>query len=119
MTTTERSTKKADDDEGVDVMARRALDTITSASAEAGDRLAEATAGAEQVVRQADASLRRSSDQTLGIVGAFSVGAAFGLLIGGSNRVFIALALIPAALVAGVVLERIDRDGSTPLGSSG
>jgi hypothetical protein len=31
--------------------------------------------------------------------------------MGGSSRLLIAVALAPAALVAGVVLERLDHDG--------
>ena len=112
MATTGRSTKRAGDD--LDAMSRRVVETISSVSAEAGDRIADAAGGAEQVVRKADASLRKSSDQTLGMVGALSVGLAVGLLIGGSNRLLIAAALIPAALVAGVALERIDREARAP-----
>lgn len=89
---------------------QRVLDTVSEASAEARDQLTDAATTAEGAIRRANSSLHRSSDQTLTLVGAFSVGAALGLLIGGSSRFLIAFALAPAALVAGVVLERLDHD---------
>jgi hypothetical protein len=89
---------------------QRVLDTVSEASAEAVEQLGDAASTAEGAIRRANESLHRSSDQTLGLVGAFSVGTALGLLLGGSSRLLIALALAPAALVAGVVMERLDHD---------
>lgn len=92
---------------------QRVLDTVTEASSEAREQLASATTTAEGAIRRANTSLRASSDQTLTLVGALSVGTALGLLIGGSSRFLIAAALGPAALVAGVVVERLNHESRT------
>lgn len=89
--------------------AHRILDSIAEVSAEAGDHIVEAAGSAGVVVREADRTLRRSSDQTLGIIGGLSIGAALGLLAGGSSRFLITAALVPAILVAGAVIERLDQ----------
>ncbi len=85
------------------------LDTVGEVSVGAEARLERAAGQVGSGVGRANESLRRSSDQTLGIVGALSVGMAMGLLLAGANRLLTTAALIPAALVAGVALERADR----------
>ena len=110
MATTKRSTPVATEDDGADDTARRMMDTFAEASAEAGQRLADATGGARDVVGDADRMLRGSSDQTLGVIGALSLGFAGGLLVSGSNRLLIGAALAPAALVAAAIWDRLARD---------
>jgi hypothetical protein len=92
-----------------DDAARRILGTLAEASAEAGDRIVDAAGSAGVAVREADRTLRRSSDQTLGILGGLSIGTAVGLLAAGSSRFLVTAALVPAVFVAGAVLERIER----------
>ena len=82
-----------------------------------GERLVEVAGtagdvvrGAGEAVREADRTLRGSSDQVLGLVAALSVGMAIGFVASGASRLFVALSLIPAAMVAGVLAERMDRD---------
>jgi hypothetical protein len=88
--------------------ARRILGSLADLSAEAGDRVVDAAASAGVAVRDADRTLRRSSDQTLGFIGALSIGAAIGLFVAGSSRFLVAAALAPGFLVAGAVIERLD-----------
>lgn len=95
--------------QGIDDKARDVIDAIGEVSQDAGEHLAGAAPRVEDAMRRADETLRMSSDETLGIVGAFSVGVAIGLLLGGANRLLIAIALIPAAIVAGITIER--REG--------
>lgn len=104
------STSSATTERSADDMVRNLVGTLGEASAEAEERLTSVAGSTEAGVRKANASLRRSSDTTLGVVGAFSLGVATGLLLSGANRLLTLAALAPAALVAGVVLERIDRD---------
>ncbi|CAN5592298.1 hypothetical protein BH23CHL8_BH23CHL8_20980 [soil metagenome] len=87
----------------------RIADAVVDASADASERLSGVAGTAGEAFRDVDSQLRRSSDQTLAVVGAMSVGVALGLLAGGSNRLLVAAALIPAALVAGIAAERMDR----------
>jgi hypothetical protein len=103
---TERPAESAND------IIREALGTVSEAGAEVEGRLADAAAATEAGVRAANATLRDRSDLSLGLLGAFSVGMTTGLLLGGAHRLLIVASLIPAALVGGVVLERVDRPRS-------
>lgn len=84
-------------------------ETVNDRLSEVADTAGEVMRGAGEVVREADRTLRRSSDQVLGLVGALSVGLAIGLVFSGSSRLLVAASLIPAAMVAGVLAERMDR----------
>jgi hypothetical protein len=108
MATTNRSTPVATD--GADDAARRLIDTVAEVSAGAGQRLADAAGGAGGMVGDADRMLRDSSDQTLGVIGALSLGFAGGLLVSGSNRLLIGAALTPAVLVAAAAWDRLVRE---------
>jgi hypothetical protein len=108
MATTNRSTPVATD--GGDDAARRLIDTVVEVSAGAGHRLADAAGGAGGMVGDADRMLRDSSDQTLGVIGALSLGFAAGLLVSGSNRLLIGAALTPAVLVAAAAWDRLARE---------
>ena len=76
----------------------------------ASETASEVVRGAGEVVREADRTLRGSSDQVLGLVAALSVGMAIGFVASGASRLLVAASLIPAAMVAGVMAERMDRD---------
>ena len=78
--------------------------------AEAAGTAGEIVRGAGEAVREADLTLRGSSDEVLGLVGAFSVGLALGFVLSGASRFLVAASLIPAGLVAGVLVERMDRE---------
>lgn len=92
-----------------------------SASAESiADRVAEATdvaAGvakdatdvAAGVAREADRTLRDSPDEVLAVLGALSVGMAIGMVATNAPRILVAIALVPAAFVAWVYLQRSDK----------
>jgi len=104
------STSSATTERSADDMVRNLVDSLGEASAEAEARLTIVAGSTEAGVRRANAALRGRSDTTLGVVGAFSLGLAAGLLLSGANRFLTLAALAPAALVASVVLERIDHD---------
>lgn len=89
--------------------ARRILGSLAEVSAEAGDRIVDAAGSAGVAVRDADRTLRRSSNHTLGFIGGLSIGAAIGLFVGGSSRFLVSAALVPAFFVAGAVIERLDQ----------
>jgi hypothetical protein len=104
-----RDATEPEQDDGTDT-AQRVLETATEVTVAAREQLTDAATTAEGAIRRANDSLHQSSDRTLTLVGAFSVGTALGLLIGGSSRFLIAAALAPAALVAGGVMERLDYE---------
>jgi hypothetical protein len=87
---------------------RRLVDTIAEVSTEAGDRLTAVASGAGEAIRDADRTLRGSSEQTLRIIGALSLGVTAGLSVGGANRLLIIVALLPAILVAMAAMERAE-----------
>lgn len=89
--------------------AARVVETLSGASAEAGERLTELAGGAGEAVLEAERTLRGSSDQTLTILGAFSVGLAAGTLVAGAHRLIVIASLLPALLIAVAVLDRRSR----------
>ena len=84
-------------------------DRVVEATEAATGVAREATQAATDVVRQADRMLRDSPDEALGMVGALSVGMAIGMVATNAPRIMIAAALVPAALVAWVCLQRSDK----------
>jgi hypothetical protein len=78
--------------------------------AEAAETAGEVMRGAGEAVREADMTIRGSSDQVLGLLAALSVGLALGFVLSGASRLLVAVSLVPAAMVAGVLAERLDRD---------
>jgi hypothetical protein len=89
-------------------------DTVSERLSDVAETAGEVMRGAGGVVRDADRTLRGSSDQVLGLVAAFSVGIAIGLVASGSSRLLVAASLVPAAMVAGVFAERMDRQARSP-----
>jgi hypothetical protein len=75
-------------------------------------------AGAGSYAQEAQETLEAMPNQALIVGSSFSVGLAIGLLIGGSPRTFIVLALIPGAAMAMTLLTRQDatRPATTSAG---
>lgn len=88
---------------------RGAIGSIVGATDEVEARLGAAADVTGSGVRVTSQALRRRSDATLAMLGSFSVGLTTGFLVGGANRLLTAVSLVPAALVGGVILERLDR----------
>jgi hypothetical protein len=107
MTTTR--TRKQDDGNDISAQAEHLVSTVAEVSTQAGERLTAVASSAGDVVKDAERGLRRSSDQTLGIVGGVSLGFASGLLVAGAHRLLVILSVLPLALVALAAMERIDR----------
>jgi hypothetical protein len=98
--------------DATDVAAGVAKDVTDVAAGVAKD----ATEAATSVAREADRTLRGSPDEALAMLGAFSVGMAVGMVATNAPRLLIAAALVPAAFVAWVYLQRTDAG---TLGTSG
>ena len=88
---------------------RDAVRTLGDATDEVESRLGTAAEVTTAGVRATSDALRQRSDATLGLLGAFAVGLTTGLLVGGAPRLLTVASLVPAALVGGVILERVDR----------
>jgi len=96
--------------------ARGVASTVSDAAATAGPKINEAAGSTGDAIREADRFIRTSSDQGLGMIGALSLGAAIGLLVGGANRFLVALSLVPAIMVAKTIVERMDQNSGRGLG---
>jgi len=89
--------------------ARGLASTVSEAASAAGPKISEAAGSTADAVREADRAIRSTSDQGLGMVGAFSLGAAIGLLVGGANRFLVAVSLVPAIMVAKAIVDRMNE----------
>jgi len=89
--------------------ARDVLQSLSGATGEVESQLGTAADAAGEGVHATSEALRRRSDATLAMLGAFSVGLTSGFLLGGAHRLLTMASLVPAALIGGVILERVDR----------
>jgi hypothetical protein len=113
MTTSTSRTRKQDTDRDIATGVEQLAGTVADMSSQAGERLTAMASNAGDVVKDAERGLRRSSDQTLGIVGGVALGFAAGLLVAGAHRLLVILSLLPLALVALAAMERFDRPGGS------
>ena len=74
-------------------------------------RLPDAAATTRAAVDEAARRMETGSDEMLTAGASLSLGLALGLLIGGANRILVALALIPAAAMGMTLLDRNTRQG--------
>jgi hypothetical protein len=87
-----------------------AAETARGVAGDAVSRLPDVAATTRSVIEDANRQMRSGSDEMLTIGTALSFGFAVGLLVGGANRLFIAAALLPAAMMG---LTMLDRSGAT------
>jgi len=95
--------------------AQTARDVAGQAAVMAGEvanRMPDAAAAAQQAVGVAQRQIESSSDEMLTAGTMFSLGVALGLLLAGSSRLFVAVALIPAAAMGATLIER--RNANRP-----
>ena len=96
--------------------ARGVASTVSDAAATAAPKVKDAAGSTADAVREADRVIRTSSDHGLGMIGALSLRAAIGLLVGGANRFLVAASLVPAILVARTIVQRMDQANGRGLG---
>lgn len=93
---------------GRDASISAAAHTVVVAASDAVSHLPEVAATTRSAIEVADRQMRTGSDEMLTIGSAFSFGLASGLLIAGANRLLVAGALLPAAMM---VVTLFDRSG--------
>lgn len=91
---------------------REAAGTMRDVAAEVATQLPSVAATTRDVMEQAAQSMETSTSETLMAGTTLSLGLALGLLIGGANRILVALALLPAAAMGATLLDRQARVGS-------
>jgi hypothetical protein len=76
---------------------------------EVASRLPAAAATTRDAISTAQMRMESTSDEMLTNGTMLSLGVALGLLLGGSNRLLVALALIPAAAMGATLIDRRSR----------
>lgn len=87
-----------------------ARQVASTAAGEVANRLPAAAATTREAIGQASRQIESAPTDVLMAGTSLSIGVALGLLIGGSNRLLVAMALIPAAAMGATLLERRNRD---------
>jgi hypothetical protein len=106
MTTTTRTSQEGTAESGPQAVARDVAGNVLDVAGDAVARIPEATAATRQTIAEANRALQAGSTERLTAGALLTAGSAFGLLLGGANRFLVLLALIPAAAMALVVLDR-------------
>ncbi len=83
--------------------------TVKSAADDAAARLPEVAASTRSLIEEATREIRGASDERIVVGSALTFGLAGGLLLGGANRILVAVALMPAAMLVLTVLDRSNR----------
>jgi hypothetical protein len=81
-------------------------------------RLPEAAATTRGAVEEAARRMEAGSDEMLAVGASLSLGIALGLLLGGANRILVALALIPATAMGVTLLDRFGGGRTSPSAAS-
>ena len=76
-------------------------------------RLPEAAATTREAVEEAARRMEAGSDQMLAVGASLYLGLALGMLVGGANRLLVAVALIPATAMAFTLLDRYGSNRTT------
>ena len=77
---------------------------------EVANRLPAAAATTREAIGMANRQIEAAPTDVLVVGTSLSIGVALGLLLGGSNRLLVATALIPAAAMGATLLERRNRE---------
>jgi len=103
-TRTGRDTEEAAKD--VAATTRDVANEVADRASAVAARLPDAAASTRNAVEEAARRMEAGSDEALAVGTSLAVGLAIGLLLGGANRVLVALALIPATAMGFTLLDR-------------
>ena len=103
-TRTGRDTEEAAKD--VAATTRDVANEVADRASAVAARLPDAAATTRSAVEEAARRMEAGSDEALAVGTSLAVGLAIGLLLGGANRVLVALALIPATAMGFTLLDR-------------
>ncbi len=111
MTATSRTTESANGST-VAESAQDAAELVRTTAEKAAAKLPDVASTAQDAARDTQRRLDAMPNQALLVGTSFSIGAAAGLFIGGSNRLLVVLALAPAAAMALTMMNRGDAEAS-------
>jgi hypothetical protein len=104
-----QSSARADAEEvarDISTTTRDVANEVAERASAVAARLPEAAATTRTAVEEAARRMEKGSDEALAIGTSLTVGLAIGLLLGGANRLFVALALIPATAMGFTLFDR-------------
>jgi hypothetical protein len=102
-----RASRAADDgDRDIVSTTREVASEVADKAGSVAARLPEAAATTRVAVEEAARRMEAGSDQMLAVGASLSLGLALGMLVGGANRLLVAVALIPATAMAFTLLDR-------------
>jgi hypothetical protein len=109
--------RKADETADRDLAAttREVAGEVADRASAVAARLPEAAATTRVAVEEAARRMEAGSDQMLAVGASLSLGLALGMLVGGANRLLVAVALIPATAMAFTLLDRYGSSRTTPV----
>ena len=96
---------------GPGAVAQEAVERVRTAAESAAEQLPAAISGAQVAVADTARALDELPNQALIIGTSFSIGLGAGLLLSGSNRLLVLVALTPAAAMAATLLGRETASG--------
>ena len=114
--TTTRPRTTADDgstERDIAATTREVASDVADRASSVAARLPEAAATTRGAVEEAARRMEAGSDEMLAVGASLSLGLAIGMLIGGANRLLVAVALIPATAMGFTLLDRYGG-GRTP-----
>ena len=109
--------RKADEsgDRDLATTTREVAGEVADRASAVASRLPEAAATTRVAVEEAARRMEAGSDQMLAVGASLSLGLAIGMLVGGANRLLVAVALIPATAMAFTLLDRYGSSRTTPV----
>jgi hypothetical protein len=109
--------RKADEagDRDLATTTREVAGEVADRASAVAARLPEAAATTRDAVEEAARRMEAGSDQMLAVGASLSLGLALGMLVGGANRLLVAIALIPATAIAFTLLDRYGSSRTTPV----
>jgi hypothetical protein len=104
---------EASSDRDLAATTREVASDVAERASNVAARLPQAAATTRSAVEEAARRMEAGSDEMLAVGASLSLGLAIGMLIGGANRILVAVALIPATAMGFTLLDRYGGGRST------
>lgn len=104
--TTTRAGSANGTDRDLGATTRDVANEVADRASSVAARLPDAAASTRGAVEEAARRMEAGSDEMLAVGASLSLGLAIGMLIGGANRLLVAVALIPATAMGFTLLDR-------------
>jgi hypothetical protein len=112
-TTNESGTSGDTSERDIAATTRDVASAVADRASSVAARLPEAATTTREAVEEAARRMDAGSDQMLAVGASLSLGLALGMLVGGANRLLVAVALIPATAMAFTLLDRYGGSRTT------